>query len=142
MLADGAAVTVFRFAPHLRRTLGVLPGGQLDRFFKGKFLFGAQKARARFLALVKDRAAQVALHLPAPARHPVLQHHRRNQTLDDLEYCGQIVGYQNFGFDRKFQPRFPATAIGCYGVFEHLEFHIACPFPVMFWGIICGGAKK
>ena len=23
-----------------------------------------------------------------------------------------------------------------------LQFHIACPFPVMFWGIICGRAKK
>ena len=142
VLADGTAVAVFRFTPDLRRALGILPGGQLNRFFKGKFLLGALQPCAGLLALVVDRAAQIALALPAPARNAVLQHNRRYQAFDNFEHCRQIVGYQYLGLHRQFQPRFPAAAIRCDGVLEHLEFHIACPFPVMFWGIICGRAKK
>ena len=142
VLTDGAAVAVFRFAPDLSRAVGVLPGGQLDQFFKGEFLLGAQKARAGLLALVIDGAAQIAFALPASAGHTVLQHDGRDQALDDFEYGGQVVGNQDLRFHGKLQPCFPASAVGCDGVFEHLEFHIACPFPVMFWGIICGRAKK
>ena len=100
MLTDCAAVAVFRFTPNLRRPLGILSGGQLDRFFKGKFLLCAQQAGTGLLALVVNGTAQIALGLPSVAGHAVLQHNGRDQAFDDLKDGGQIIGDQKFGLNR------------------------------------------
>ena len=130
MFADTAAVAVFQFPPQTGGAFRKLPLRQVGGFLKGKFLFGAIQAAARLVALIIDGTAQIPLPLPTPACHPVLQHHRLDETFDDFEYSRLIVRYQQFGLHRQLQPGLPPGTAGLHGLPKYLEFHLLAPFAV------------
>ena len=112
MLADRAAVAVFKFAPQAGGAGQIIAFRQVNGFFKSVFLLSAVQASSGFIGLIVHSAAQVAAALPAAVSYAVLHDNGFQQALYNFEHCGQVIRNQNLGFNRQLLPGFPAASIG------------------------------
>ena len=131
-LVDGAAVQIFGLAFHLHGPCREDELRQIQQLGKGELLLGLAQARSIF-PLIIDHTAQVALQLQLAGLQPLLQHHRPDKTLDQLEHRWQIIRNQDLCFQRQLCLEGTVCPRRRQGIPKDLQLHGTRSFPVRSW---------
>lgn len=126
---DRTAVQIFRLPFHLRRPCREGELRQLQHLIEGQLLLGLAKARI-LLALIINDAAQITLQRQLAGLQLLLQHHRLRKAFDQLEHRRQIIGNQNFCFQRELRFDGAVCPRRRQRVPKDLQFHPVRSFPV------------
>ena len=129
---DGAAVQIFGLAFHLHGPRREDELRQIQQLGKRELLLGLAQTRPIF-PLIIDHTAQIALQLQLAGLQPLLQHHRPDKALDQLEHRWQIIRDQDLCFQRQLCLEGTVCPRRRQGIPKDLQLHGTRSFPVHSW---------
>ena len=105
---------------------------QVQQLCKRELLLGLAQARSIF-PLIIDHTAQISLQLQLAGLQPLLQHHRPDKALDQLEHRWQIIRDQDLCFQRQLCLEGTVCPRRRQGIPKDLQLHGTRSFPVRSW---------